>query len=221
MDMTICVSLKNRSRFSIGGGAVLQLFVDCIFSIEQAAESLDQTFFLSIADFESDDIQYTIEALSQCNRLQWNITTIRESYSSGLGLNTAVEKAPTKLIFLLDADMLVSDQLFRRAFEVASEGCAYFPVCWSYRDIWHAEGWWRWEGFGNSALTTDQFNQVGGVRCYNRWGLEDDHFYQDLQSKGIGVVREKGFSFYHQWHPNSLQWKERYYDLETPDNRTG
>lgn len=219
MDLSICVSLKNRTRVLVGDGVVLPLFLNCIDSIDQAAREAGIKVFLSIADFESDDIEHAIGALEARRDLEWKITSVAGPYSSGLGLNTAVGQAVTERLLLLDADMLVSGALFERAAEVIAGGAAYFPVCWSYKNTWHAEGWWRWLGYGNVALTRGQFDSVGGLPDYNRWGREDDDFYHAFGSHGIPVVREKGVRFYHQWHPNQVGWKQRYHELEAADNR--
>ena len=53
------------------------------------------------------------------------------------------------------------------------------------------------------------YDRYGGLPEYNTWGKEDDDFFARLSSLAE-VVREEVPGFYHQWHPNDIEWKDRY-----------
>ena len=72
--------------------------------------------------------------------------------------------------------------------------------------------WWRHEGLGTCFVTRDLFARAGRWPEYKSWGKEDDHFYDRVRALGA-VVRDEVPGYFHQWHPNDVQWKDRYADV--------
>jgi hypothetical protein len=80
---------------------------------------------------------------------------------------------------------------------------------YSYSDPQHQGGWWRHQGFGNCFVSRDVFESAGRFPEYNYWGREDVDFFEKVAAVQ-SVVREEVEGFYHQWHPNDFEWKNRY-----------
>jgi hypothetical protein len=131
-------------------------------------------------------------------------------FSRGRGLNLAAKEAAGDVLFFVDADaFFTSRDVFERGLLHVTEGKAYFPVLYSYSDSSHSSGWWRHEGFGHCMVTREIFERSGGWPEYERWGKEDDDFYTRIAAT-TPVVREQVPGFFHQWHPEEIQWKDRY-----------
>lgn len=93
--------------------------------------------------------------------------------------------------------------------QAVTKGMSYFPIVFSFSDPSHAAGWWRSEGFGNCMVPRHVFEQSGGWPEYQTWGREDDDFYARVQACS-SVVRENAPGFFHQWHPERIDWKDRF-----------
>jgi hypothetical protein len=53
------------------------------------------------------------------------------------------------------------------------------------------------------------FQKTGGWPQYERWGKEDDDFYARVSSQ-VPVLRENTPGLTHQWHPDTVLWKDRF-----------
>ncbi len=77
-----------------------------------------------------------------------------------------------------------------------------FPICWSYKNPEHTEGWKRTEGTGNVIQKKETI-----VRYVNnkKWGHEDKINYEHFVKvkKAHRTYYDQGFV--HQWHPNEIK----------------
>ena len=94
--------------------------------------------------------------------------------------------------------------------EVLDEGIVYFPLVWTYTNPEHTEGSERPFGRGNVFMTTAMRAKIGPWREFRSHGKSDCLMFHHVESL-YPVVCERGEDFYHQWHPDDLEWKNRYY----------
>ena len=218
--LSICVSLKNRSRI-VDGGDALTLFPNCVRSIAAAARRLrEQENFgpveLIVADFRSDDWPVEEWIAEAAAGLAWKLLRIDGPFSKGRGLNRAVRRAAGRCVFLCDADLLVTPEVLRRAAAVADRGEAWAPI---FRRLSRdgAPGAWGDFGYGPIAASREHYRQAGGVPEFESWGGEDDVFYARLRGV-VPVVRERVAELRHQWHPERAR-HENYRSAPRSDYR--
>jgi glycosyltransferase involved in cell wall biosynthesis len=138
----------------------------------------------------------------------YNIVNIKDkNFSRGKGRNIAFEFAKGDKVLFLDTDMLVHNRsLLTYGSILVERGIACFPICYSYYDHQHIDGWWRTTGFGNMMVSREQLRKVGPWQVKKSWGGEDDHMFMKM-ARNFPISRKKVNGFYHQWHPEA----ERYF----------
>lgn len=218
-ELSIIVVIKNRTVPTLVHNNItykLPLFatnLDCLFRLIQPHEKWE----LIIVDFDSDDIdmqEYLTYMFNSYNKPNFKcelITLKDEFFNKGKGLNIGAENASYDLLMFLDADMKITD---RKMFETAYEQCltkdkVYFPVCMNYENPEHSRFTPRPTGKGN-VFITKKYLQLKKWPQYEKWGLEDDHFFDFFNAKGL-VYRDCPGTFFHQWHPTDHQFKNKYY----------
>jgi hypothetical protein len=206
-ELSICVTVKNRSLV-YAAGRVLALFPNCVGSII-ASVPRELSCELVVADWQSDDWPLVEWMPEVVGTNPTTIVTMSGEFSRGRGRNAAAQAANSDQLFFLDADCLISEFLLQRTAEVLASGSAYFPILYSYSDPQHLTGWWRHKGFGNCMISRDAFELAGRFPEYDYWGREDVDFFDSVAAIQE-IVREEIEGFYHQWHPNDFEWKNRY-----------
>lgn len=207
MMLSICITVKNRSRVEVGS-ETLYLFPNCIRSITESI-SPDVPCEIVVTDWGSNDWPLEDWLRAYANPIPVQIIHLEGSFSRGKGLNEAARVAKGNYLFFADADLLLSPELIDKGIQSLKGNKAFFPVVYSFEGHEHQMGWWRYEGFGNCMITKDMFYQVNGWPEFKIWGKEDDDFYSKIKLVAE-VVREEVPFFYHQWHPDDLIWKNRY-----------
>jgi hypothetical protein len=206
-DLSICVTVKNRSRV-IAEGHELKLFPNCIRSVV-ASIPANLDCELVVADWQSDDWpldQWIGEAVG-C--LPLKLLTLTGDFSRGQGRNAAAEAAGSDWLFFLDADCVISERVLQRGTEVLANEKAFFPVVYAYNDPEHESGHWCHGGYGNCMVSRNVFARVGHFPEYPFWGREDVHFFEKVAAIQ-DVIRGEMGEFDHQWHPDDFAWKNRY-----------
>ena len=233
MNISICVTIKNRSRFQTPSGETLELFQNFIKSLAEQCDNINaENIELVIADWGSDDYPL-IEWVPQLiqDKVALNILSIQSkdgnsdlAINRGAGRNIAANNSKHDLLFFADADMLFKNiDVINNAIDIVNEDTSYFPICWSinnpddpktnarFRWYWSTvredktdkDGWWRAEGHGLAAVHKSTFTKVGGFPEYSSYGAEDDHFYYKVE-KVNKIIRMQEPGFIHQWHPTSF-----------------
>ena len=205
--LSICSTVKNRSLVPTDSG-VLPLFPNCVKSIvasRRAAKQLE----LIVADWQSDDWPVAEWLYEVACPVPVKVLTHSGTFSRGRGLNAAAAAARGEILFFIDSDALVSESVLRRGIELVQQGKAYFPIIYSFTSPQHDEGYWRDAGFGHCMLSKEAFESIGGWPEYNSWGREDDDFWTRVSDRLI-AVREPADEFFHQWHPDDIDFKNRY-----------
>ncbi|MCA9238570.1 MAG: glycosyltransferase family 2 protein [Planctomycetales bacterium] len=200
--VSICVSVKNRSRLFVDG-RTLTLLPHCVRSIAEAAEELAEPVELVVADFRSDDWPLAEWLAPAARSLQVQLLAVDEPFSRGRGLNVASRSARSDRFLLLDADMLLGAVVLRRGLECIAEGQVWFPVCRCLDAAGRVTGWQDW-GYGNVGLMRQDLERAGPVPEYDSWGGED-YVLRDRLAQRCRIIRERAGGLFHQWHPESAR----------------
>lgn len=217
MLVSICISVKNRSRIVVptsdGSSVELRLFYNCVKSLMDATRDMDG-LELSVADWKSQDWPLD-EWLPQTVDKQMALTmvSVGGDFSRGRGRNIAAAASKGQHLIFLDADMKIAAEFLEEAVAHMTESRTYFPICWSYRDPSERSGYWRSSGFGNCVMSREWFYGSGGWPDLEKWGHEDTKMFRRLGKLGP-VVRKRAQGLYHQWHPNTKSWKDRYVESD-------
>lgn len=207
MNLSICVTVKNRSRADVDGEELL-LFPKCVQSIVDAVEP-GISCELVVADWHSDDWPLNEWIHEYAHPIPVNILQLEGGFSRGLGLNIAANAAKSDFLLFADTDLLLGSEVIDSGLTLLRENKAYFPILYYFNDTTHTDGWWNHYSYGNCFVTKKMFNEAGQWPEYKTWGKEDDHFYENV-GKVAEVFREQSGGFFHQWHPDDLIWKNRY-----------
>ncbi len=205
--LSICTTIKNRSLVETDSG-VLHLFPKCVASIVSASGAVG-ALELVVADWESDDWPLAEWLNSAAGSLPIRVVKLTGSFSRGRGLNAAAAAARGSYLLFIDSDALVEQCVLRRGLDVVQQEKAYFPILYSYTDPQHQAGYWRVAGFGHCMLTREAFLKTNGWPEYNSWGKEDDDFLTRV-AEHTSIVRERACGLFHQWHPDDIDFKNRY-----------
>jgi glycosyltransferase involved in cell wall biosynthesis len=205
--LSICINVKNRSLVQEDGHE-LRLFPNCVESIVRSARAaLDMEVI--VADWHSDDWPLADWFEDAISAIPHRVVELDGAFNRGQGRNQAANAARGDVLFFLDADCTLDASVCAAAACCVDQGRAFFPIVYSFSDATHTTGWWRDSGYGNCAVSREVFESVGGWAEYDRWGKEDDDFFAKVSSL-VTVVRQETPGLYHQWHPNTVLFKERH-----------
>jgi glycosyltransferase involved in cell wall biosynthesis len=205
--LSICITVKNRSRVLVDGKD-LRLFPNCIESVAKSVwPGLDCEII--VADWQSDDwpCHEWVERLA--SPVPVRIVQVEGTFSRGHGLNVAATAASGDILLFLDADCLVFSEMLAVGLQHATAGKAFFPILFSFDNPEHTSGWWRDTGYGICMVSTSIFKQTEGWPEYTDWGNEDNDFLHAVGSVA-DIVRERVDGLFHQWHPDDIEWKNRF-----------
>jgi glycosyltransferase involved in cell wall biosynthesis len=203
--ISVCVSLKNRSRVE-HEGRDLALFPNCVHCLADAASNLRDvgSIELVVADFYSDDWPLAAWLTAAAGELQVRVIPIEGAFSRGRGLNQAVAQAASDRLLLCDADILIKPAALRRALEILDQGQVWLPIC-RYLDQEGRLEFWQEFGYGIAAIQRSTFDAVRGIPEFYSWGGEDDLFLERL-ALHVPIVREQTEGLDHQWHPRDVRF---------------
>lgn len=211
MEISILVPHKLRSRVELENGGTLELFPKMIQSLRDSVRELDDfKFELVVSDFDSSDYPLSQWLDEESAGMPVNVIDCQGiTFDRGTGLNTAADYAQYDVFCLMDTDMLLGKPFWIEAKRAIVNNMAFFPICWSYKDPKHTEGWWRETGFGMSVVTRDWYYNAGKVEEMGKWGKEDNIFVHRI-SQIVQIYRPRLKNYYHQWHPNDFRWKNKH-----------
>lgn len=199
--ISVCISLKNRA-------SMLRRCLDSIAAWFDAEK--DTPNEVVIADFGSDDCDVEQELSSR--GLRGRVVRMPGYFSRSCGLDAAAESAANDLLFFLDADMTVAPTIGDAVRRLVRPGKCLFPICWSLNEDGQT-GYWRHRGYGMLAIHRADYDLTGGWDTSNaRWGGEDNDIHWHAQQRGIETERLCLSTLVHQWHPESLEYKEAHMD---------
>jgi glycosyltransferase involved in cell wall biosynthesis len=195
--LSVCVSIKNRSRLAVDGKNV-ELFPNCVRSLSEAARDFGKVELI-VADFHSDDWPLAEWLPPAAGNLVHRVIPVDGPFSKGKGLNIAADAARGERVLFLDADMLIDRDGLRRAIQVVDQENVWLPI---YRNLDQYGNPGEWEDFsvGNVAFSRKLWQLAKPVPEFQSWGGEDNIFADRLQ-KHQRAIRERFAGFCHQWHP--------------------
>lgn len=214
VSISFITIIKNRTRFTVeheGQQIELRLFENNLRALIDLVIPSDR-WQIIIADFCSTDVSMGtwVQTLPQKPNIEYTVITLPGPFNKGRGLNAAIPAAKHGIVFFLDADMMIRT---RRLLDdvrelVLKRKRVLFPICWSYSNPAHTEGWKRDWGVGNVVQMRDTI--VPYVEK-DSWGKEDWWNFCHFRDAGLAERTWYGEGFVHQWHPNDLEFKNRYY----------
>ena len=204
--LSVCVSLKNRSRV-VHDGKELMLFPNCIKSLAEAATGIAElgTVEVVVADFSSDDwpLESWIHEASGVMDIQ--IIKPEGDFSRGRGLNLAARQSRGGTLLFCDADIMVDAAFLRYCIQNTNDSTALFPIIRMLNED-GSEGGLQYFGFGIASIKLDLFKSVGGIPEFKSWGGEDDIFHNRVSSQ-VTVRRDIQSGLLHQWHPEKFRYE--------------
>jgi glycosyltransferase involved in cell wall biosynthesis len=209
--LSICITVKNRSRVEWEGlDEPLMLLPNCIQSIGNCFSKEDKVEIV-IADWQSTDWPLHEWMPKVCQNPYKIVTINKEGFSKGHGANVAVEHAMGDTVFLMDADMILTNRKpVSQGMDIVNHGGVYFPIP---KYIVNREGHFRYScGVGNMIIDKQMFKDLGRLPEYWRYGFEDSDFYKMVEKKGIKVMSQPTTDLIHPFHPQSLAFREQYVD---------
>jgi len=204
--ISVCITVKNRSRLEVGGREIL-LLPNCLQSVAAAGQPDDVEIVVS--DWHSDDWPLSEWAEEAVAPLPLRIVTVDGDFSRGRGRNVSAGQAKGDVLLFLDAEIIIPQDLLEYGLRHVAAGRAVFPVYHKYAAPEHTHGDWCHGSFGNAMLSRDLFLRSGRWPELERWGGEDNMFHEAVR-RIAPIVRDRLPGMRHQWHPNSLAWKDRY-----------
>jgi len=207
--LSICITVKNRSRLQIDGRE-LRLLPNCLKALVGCLRPEDDAE-LVISDWHSDDWPLEEWAEAAAKPIPLRVVQVDGHFSAGRGRNVAFEHARGDVLLFLDADIIVCRELFDRGLRYTAQGMAFYPIYFHYDDPEHKTGRWLPASHGNVMLTRETFLRAGKWPELKSWGREDDMLH-DAVKQLVQIVRVRLPGMVHQWHPDTLAWKNRYAD---------
>jgi len=195
--VSICISVKNRSRMETARGR-LQLLPKAIKEINNWKCKYPVEVIL--ADFQSDDWPLEEWIGKVTSNIDCKIVQLgNQPFSRGLGLNKAFEASTGNLIFFSDADILVPANIINFAMrQCVQMEEVMFPICWSGRS------WLRW-GYGLCLFRRSTFLEIGPWQEWSSYGGEDNEMHQRVQASRFKIWRDEWNDLVHQWHPPKIR----------------
>jgi hypothetical protein len=199
--------IKNRTKIQVSHNKLIELclFENNLRSLISLIQPSDQWEFV-IVDYESTDVNISefINTLPKMENLVFNVFTVKGIFDKGEGLNYGASLVTNPVVFFLDADMMIKTRDIFNDIEtlVVKQNKVLFPICWSYKNPEHTEGWKRSEGTGN---VIQKKETIVPYINNKKWGLEDiknhEHFVKI--KKAHRTYYDDGFV--HQWHPIEIR----------------
>ncbi len=222
--LSIIVVIKNRTHIMCeykSKTITLRLFENNLNSLLSLHKPTDY-WELIVIDFDSTDVnmsQFLSDKFndpvhtSHINTFTYKLQSIvGEKFCKGKGLNIGANVATHNTLFFLDADMQITTRdIFNYGIDaVTQDDKVYFPICNSYDAPDHKSYKIRSTGTGNVFISKADYQLCKWIENKS-WGGEDTAFYNFFKAKQMTTRNTAKGNFYHQWHPNSSEFKNKYY----------
>jgi glycosyltransferase involved in cell wall biosynthesis len=207
--LSICITVKNRSRVEVDGKQLL-LLPNCIKSIAGCVKPEDNAE-LVISDWHSDDWPLEEWVEEAAKPIPVKLVTVDGCFSRGKGRNVAADNARGEILLFLDADIIISREVVAWGLKHVAAGKVFFPEYYKFGDPEGRTKTWVHGSFGNVMIRRDTFLRAGKWPELKSWGAEDNMFHEAVK-RLVPTERPRPPGFYHQWHPDTLGWKDRYAD---------
>lgn len=198
------------------GTITLNLLPKLLVSLVSVKKPEDK-WTIIIVDYESTDINVPLIATAILQgHMPFVVHTEKGTFSRGSGLHiaaTIAKQIELDSLFFCDADMYFTHHaVFERAYDVLSQNKVYYPICFSFTQSDHLKGFWRDSGYGMMFIKTEQYFKTIRWQHNISWGEEDNAMIRNFTEKQI--IHERGIGYFHQWHPNSIEFKTLEYPVK-------
>lgn len=195
----------------------LHLLPNLLHSLVKIHEKTDD-WKIILVDYESTDVNMkTLCETILEGKIPYILHIVSDTFSRGSGLDLAAKIARNQGIsslFFCDADMYFTRRyIFERAYEALANNRIFYPVCFSFTQVDHQRGYWRDSGYGMVFMNTDVYFNSSRWKHNVSWGYEDNDLYKNFSNQNI--VRLNCPGYFHQWHPNSIEFKTLEYPIKT------
>ena len=196
----------------------MSLFPICLRSLNRSLSQLGINAEVIITDFHSDDwpLREWVPGVFEENLcggkwggagvVEHTIIDVDGDFNRGKGRNIAARAATGRVLFFLDADMIVSPDTIA-ATGRAAPGSAVFPLVREYRDQGHTDLSEVRYGTGNCFVSREDYFKTRGWLEWEKWGFEDWGFMVTVSNHAT-IFRPSIPTFIHQWHPDTM--RDRY-----------
>ena len=200
--------IKNRTKIQVSHNnktLELRLFENNLRSLISLIQPSDQWEFI-IVDYESTDVNMSefVKTLPKKENLEFKVFTVKGTFDKGGGLNYGTTLVTNPIVFFLDADMIIKTRSLVDDIEtlVIQQNKVLFPICWSYKNPEHTQGWKRSEGTGNVIQKRETIIPYVNNK---KWGHEDSKNHEHFVRAGMAHRTYYDEGFVHQWHPNEIK----------------
>ena len=200
--------IKNRTKINVSHNKKiikLRLFENNLRWLISLIEPTDKWEFI-IVDYNSTDVNMHefINTLPKKDNLEFKVFTVNGTFDKGGGLNYGVKFVTNPVVFFLDADMMIKT---RRLFDdiekfVVNDNKVLFPICWSYKNPEHTDGWKRDTGTG---CVIQKIETVIPYVNNKKWGHEDSKNHEYYTKLGLQHRTYYSEDYVHQWHPDEIK----------------
>lgn len=204
--LSICITLKNRTQVYTEHGNIFP-FVKCIESINNSIRDKDNTEII-ISDWKSTDYPILDWIGDKIPDIFKHVITIDSPYfSAGVGRNIAAKYSSGEILFFLDADIIINEQVINYALSNVNINNVYYPTV-KYQTMYKGN-YITHEGGGNLFINKDTFNKTNKWPEYWEHGFEDIDFHRNIEKLNINILTED-IDIYHPWHPQDKKWKNQF-----------
>jgi glycosyltransferase involved in cell wall biosynthesis len=211
--ISIVVPIKNRTYFTVkheNKDITLKLFQKNIESLISLYRPED-TWEILVIDFGSSDVSMELWLESLGTPFSLRYIHVDGPFSRGKALNIGFDNSSHPILLALDADMEIRTRDFFTDIEeyVGKQQKAFFPICWSYTNPEHNDGYKRDSGKGICALQKIMVQRYIENKI---WGKEDDINYEHFEKQNKVIRPFYDEMYIHQWHPEEFEFKNKYYE---------
>lgn len=193
----------------------LNLLPKLLMSLRMVKTEND-TWTVIIVDYESTDVNVSQIAHQILDGyIPCIVHQEKGQFSRGSGLHIAANLAKEKhnSLFFCDSDMYFTNHdIFDQAKLALEQEKVYFPICFSFTQVDHLKGFWRDTGYGMMFIKTSTYFSVEGWQHNISWGQEDNLMHANFKANQI--IRKRAIGYFHQWHPNSIEFKTLEYPVK-------
>lgn len=173
-----------------------------------------------IIPFKSSSLTPERDAnLSKCisciHPSRYFVSTLNGPFNRSKYLNYGITSSKSEYIFCLDADIIIPKHFDSLVQDVLNYYDIFFPICLNeiksktFKDVTYE---WRHSGLGMVGCKREVWNkfELKWNESRTTWGGEDNDLYNECVRKGMNIARFWCIGLIHQWHPESLEYKNKH-----------
>lgn len=188
MKVSICIPVKNRA----------ENLLRCLETIQKLNGNIE----VVISDNESTDIDFNNISFTSPHPVI--VETWQGDWSIGRGKNIAAARSTGDILFFLDADLVMVQEVIDKIVKLVPAGWVYAPIMWSQNED-RQTGDWITSSYGQVAVTKEQWENHKWQE-FKSYGVEDNLFVGPYTEKQI-LLRDMPAGFVHLWHPHEERLK--------------